>query len=278
MATIFKNPWAKNQWASEEEQAKTLEQEWAEVDKGEGKANHKSSEDPYEKAIKNNKYRYTCRAGWIDKSHFNTPSTRPYVGAKSLWDQIVDEKGQISDSEPSGFCVTYRQDAKVISFLNPIGIEKSYWVKKGLSVSEKEEIALAIFQEVSMAFEGLQGAAVWSGSSFEPADLISNLLGFYYTVRGYFDYNIFEICGMLTIEQSLEIYKQYPGTFTDKKYKNKKWTPRYFPNKYCPKNPTFPKEFQEIVPAKKGINFRDWSFTDIDADYYENYNEYSLPK
>ena len=65
-------------------------------------------------------------------------------------------------------------------------------------------------------------------------------------------------CNQLAIEKSVQIYKQYPGTFTISKYKNKKFTPRFFDNEFC-KRPLFPKEFQEIQPyAKDDDTFRDW--------------------
>lgn len=279
MATKFNNPWAAKNAdvlktsvldtdAVDKEDEDSIEKQWESEDK---KAKSKPKEDKYKGFIEKGDYVYTCKAGWIDKRHFSTPSKRPFIGSKGLWDQILDETGEKSIStSTNGYKVTYRQDAKVIRYLPTIGTTKHYFVKKGLSLKEKEEVALAIFQEVSMEFEDFQGyASMWSGSSFDPADLVSNLLGFYYVVRNYFDYEIFELCGELTKEQSLEIYMQYPGTFTDKKYKNKKFTPRYFPNKYCNGNPTFPKEFQEIKVAKKGVNFRNWSIH-VDEKYENN--------
>lgn len=34
---------------------------------------------------------------------------------------------------------------------------------------------------------------------------------------------------------------------------------KYFPNEFCNTTPIFPKELNSIVPAKKGILFRDWN-------------------
>lgn len=263
MATIFKNPWANNQWASEEEQEKTLEQEWVELDK---EHKEKSKDDIYRKKIEDDLLFYTCHAGWIDMTHFTGLSTSPIAGARYLWDQMLYEEKCKKSFNGNGF--------KVIGYIYAVlygirfGKRIEYFVEYGLSIEKKEEVALAIFQEVSIEFERLQAAGGIIGkgdSSFEPADLISNLLSFYHVVKGYFDYWIFEVCERLTKEQSMKIYEQYPGTFTEKKYKNKKFIPKYFPNNYC-KGGSFPKDFQVIKPAQKGVNFRNWNIY-IDEEY-----------
>ncbi|MFB9057731.1 hypothetical protein ACFFU9_13370 [Mariniflexile ostreae] len=64
-------------------------------------------------------------------------------------------------------------------------------------------------------------------------------------------------CEKLSIKESLDIYNKSPGTFSDSKYKNRKFTPRFFDNEYC-KDPTYPKSLQTIEPALKGSLFRDW--------------------
>ncbi len=227
-------------------------------------------EDPYIEAIKNGRIIYTCNSGWIDKTHAftDTKRTETYIGVKNLWKQIVSEKGMKSNSpNEKGFLVTYGQDATVIQNVPLIdkpfrvGTTNRYFVKYGLSKEQKEQVALAIFQEVSMAFESFQAAGVIIGkgaSSFEPADLTSNLMNFYRIIRPELDQEkIMKLSKPLTIKQSIEVYKKYPGTFTDKKFKNKQFTPKFFDNPYCNEK-TFPKELQSIVPAKKGDFFRDW--------------------
>jgi len=124
-----------------------------------------------------------------------------------------------------------------------------------LTKTDKEKIALSIFQEVSIEFEKLQrfGILIGNGkSSFDIPDLVSNLLGFYNVVRPNLTRKkIMKLAGQLTIQQSLEIYKKYPNTF--KEYKNKKFTPVFFQNIFC-KNPKFPIEFQQIKPFSDSIN------------------------
>jgi RHS repeat-associated protein len=204
---------------------------------------------------------YTANYGWVDTSHAFEESDRPYIGASNLWNQILNEKG-VKSNTPSGekgFKVTYRQDASVFGM--KLGVTKSYFVKSGLSIEKKEQVALAIFQEVSIEFEKFQALGVVIGrgdSTFEPADLPSNMLGFYSAVRGISEEKIMDLINPLTPEESISVYRQYPGTFTDKKYKNYSFEPSFFKNKFSPSSPKIPKELQAIKPAEKGKLFRDW--------------------
>lgn len=218
-------------------------------------------EDEYFSAIHKNDYRYTCNCGWIDKSHAftDTKRKRTGIGVKSLWSQIVNEDG-LKSSWGNGFKVIYTQDAK-IGPLYP-GVTKIYYVEYGLSTKVKEEIALSIFQEVSIEFEAFQayGAIVGRGSSsFEPADLISNLISFYRILRPKLTEKIIlKKCNELDLQKSIAVYKKYPGTFSSKKYKNKKFTPRLFQTKHC-SSTVFPPELQQIKTREKSDEtFRDW--------------------
>lgn len=134
------------------------------------------------KAI-NQKYTYTCNCGWIDKSHFDTTTKRPRIdiGATNLWKQIQNEIGEKSVWK-NGFRVIYTQDAS-IKGITEVGVTNEYFIKYGLPIKTREQIALTIFQEVSLEFEKLQKLNFLSGSSFEPADLVSDLLGFYTVIR-----------------------------------------------------------------------------------------------
>ncbi len=229
-------------------------------------------EDDYIKAIKENKIVYTCNCGWIDKTHAftDTKRTEHYIGVKNLWSQILSEIGIKSNSpNEKGFKVIYRQDATImqnVPIVNRpfrLGSTKSYFVKKGLSYSEKEQVALAIFKEVSIEFEEFQsfGAVIGKGdSSFEPADLISNLISFYRTVKPELTKEIILTLSLeLTPEQSIKIYRKYPGTFSDEKYKNRIFKPKYFLNDFCNNKPVFPKELSTIQVIEKGVLFRDWN-------------------
>ncbi len=201
---------------------------------------------------------YTCRGGWIDKNHALKTTTRPFVGANNLWSQIVNETGRASrfPGLPDNFKVTYTQDATRMR----VGVTKSYCVKKGLSLAIKESVALAIFQEVSMEFEAMQGLAFWSDSSFSVEDLVSNMISFYNAVRPGPDY--LALCQPVSKEASLKIWDTKGAVGS---HKNKKFEPVYFDCDECLAKGPYPIELQKIVPARKtgsinGANeyFRDW--------------------
>lgn len=228
-------------------------------------------DEKYRTAIRKGDIVYTCNAGWIDKTHFEQrPNRDPRVGARSLWNQITSENGQVSNApNQRGFQVAYRQDAYINSTLGRVGITRNYYVQYGLSLQKKEQVAMAIFQQVSVAFERFQFLGYLKGrgdSALEPADLISDLLGLYSVVRPALNANaIMQLSKPLTSEQSLEILKQYPGTFTKFEYKTTEFLlkdgdfkPRYFPNRFC-SNPVFPVQFQSIQPAAFGSDFRPWN-------------------
>ena len=206
---------------------------------------------------------YSCRGGWIDKNHALKTTTRQFVGANNLWKQIVDETGTKSQFPgENGFKVTYIQDATQFH----VGVTKSYCVKYGLSSSIKESVALAIFQEVSMEFESMQGWAVWSDSSFSVEDLVSNMIGFYRAVRPGPDY--VALCQPVSKEASLKIWDTKGAVGS---HKNKKFEPVFFDCDECTAKGPFPIELQKITPATKtgsikGANeyFRDW----LDLDNY----------
>ena len=221
--------------------------------------------DEYVRDIRNGKLVYSCNSGWIDTSHAfeDTKRTNYNIGAINLWNQILNETGMKSNSpNGNGFKVSYRQDNAVpIIPIDPIGITKFYFVKDNLNVQQKEQVALAILQEVSLEFEHFQRWAAFIGkySSFEPADLISNLMSFYRIVRPHLTKNvILNLSKALTPEQSVEVYRKYPGTFSDEKYKNREFIPKYFPNEHCSGQPVFPKELNLVKPASKNSIFRDW--------------------
>lgn len=224
-------------------------------------------DDKYYRAIEKDDYAYTCNCGWIDKSHFKTTTIRDRIdiGATNLWKQIKNEIG-VKSVWKNGFKVIYSQD--IVKLGISIGVTKEYFIKSGLPVNIKERVAMTIFQEVSMEFEQLQSLHPTSGSSFDPSDLVSDLLGFYSVLRPKLTQKFIleNLCKEMSKDKSVSIYKKYPGTFTISKYKNKKFTPRFFENEYC-KNPVFPKEFQEItLYAKDDENFRDW------IDLFDIYN------
>jgi hypothetical protein len=109
---------------------------------------------------------YTCNCGWVDLGHANpVKTTRPYVGAIALWEQVHSESGPRSEYD-DGYMVTYTQDMRRWG----LGASETgqYFVRYGLTPAMKRAIALAIFQELSLRFEAMQGSfpfRVFSGPS-----------------------------------------------------------------------------------------------------------------
>lgn len=217
---------------------------------------------------------YTCNCGWVDLGHANPKrTTRPYVGALALWDQLKSESGWSSEFD-DGYLVLYSQDMGKWGFT--VGVTRSYFVRRGLSTHRRESIALAIFMEVSRAFENMQGSVPEEiplfgpipglsrigESSFSQEDLVSNLIGFYKAVRPQTDY--LSLCGAVSKEASKQVWDSSGSVGS---IKNKKFTPIFHPCKDCASPGVFPAKLQEIQPAakepfKKGVEFRDWSTQD----------------
>jgi hypothetical protein len=195
----------------------------------------------------------------VDNTHAFTDTRRkdPFVGVGNLWNQVLNESG-----EGDEYNVTYKQD--ILKFGLSIGVQRSYTLTKGTSKDQKRQVALSIFQDVSIAFESLQGLHPTSGSSFEPADLPSNMLSFYRSV--YDDLSTARIKNLidpLNSVSSLQVYRQYPGTFTDSKYKNRTFYPVFFESVYTPSYYDIPQELRRLTPEKIGgdlLKFKNQSF------------------
>jgi hypothetical protein len=203
---------------------------------------------------------YTCNCGWLDTGHADSRSRRPNVGAESLWSQITGERG-LASRRPgaSGFKVTYTQDMRKWGVT--ADETRSYFVQRGSSVAQKESVALAIFMEVSIGFEAMQGSFPWSwvssrskASSFSEEDLVSDLIGFYVAVRP--GINPIELCRAVSMKASLVVWDTYGSVGSNK---NHTFSPILHPCDECHGPSAFPRTFQQIVPATKGSLFRDWT-------------------
>jgi len=133
---------------------------------------------------------YTCNCGSLDRGHSYTGSSRPPVGTDNLWNNILGERGTATllGNRPA-YVVAYRQDAvkKAFGMKMYPGLTKHYVVRRGLTFTEKAQVALAIFQEVSLGFEGMQDSwlarkLTGTDSGFSEEDLVSDLIAFYRTV------------------------------------------------------------------------------------------------
>lgn len=204
---------------------------------------------------------YTCNCGWLDTGHADSRSRRPNVGAASLWAQVSGETGIASQTTgASGFKVTYRQEMRRYGI--SAGTTRDYFVRRGLTTAQKESVALAIFMEVSVGFETVQGSFPWSwvssrsrDSSFSEEDLVSDLIGFYVAVRPGID--VRALCNPVSRQASLDVWDRWGSVGS---HKNESFTPNFHPCDECRGAGRFPAAFQQITPATKGTLFRDWTW------------------
>ena len=209
---------------------------------------------------------YTCNCGWVDLGHANPVRTkRPHIGAIALWEQIESENGPRSEYD-HGFLVTYSQDMRRWG----LGASETgqYFVRYGLEAGAKRSIALAIFQELSLRFEAMQGRfpfKVFSGpSSFSQEDLVSNLIGFYKALYPKTDF--LAMCRPVSKDASKKVW-QMSGAVDA--VKNETFLPVFHSCADCLGTPKFPEAMRKIAPAEKaarsapppkGVAFRDWQF------------------
>jgi hypothetical protein len=206
---------------------------------------------------------YTCNCGWLDRAHSYPAATkRTWVGLDTLWNNISLERGtdETLHRQPA-YVIGYRQDAvKKLPFGGKIypGVTNRYVVLRGLSNIQKQQVALAIFIEVSLAFETTQASALarfftGTDSGFSEEDLVSDLIGFYKAVNPKLDADA--LCKPVSVEASRRVWNANGPVG---KNKNRSFTPIYHPCHECKDTPVFPREFQSISPAKKGALFADW--------------------
>lgn len=237
---------------------------------------------------------YTCNLGWLDLGHMNPRSTRPYTGAEALWKEITaggpdvrsclgthpnictspaaaDKYRAITfpDKKSTGFRLTYKQDMEKRKFGITVssGISKTYVVRHNLSLSEMKSVALAIFMEVSLAFEAHQEffPKFITDSGFSQEDLVSNLIGFHIAVGSISKAEVLSIAKPVSKETALAIWDRHGAVG---KNKNRGFKPLYSPdtwvigNKACMDEcagivPRAPEFLEKIKPAPKGSLFMD---------------------
>lgn len=196
---------------------------------------------------------YTCQCGWVDLGH-----ARP-DGAMKLWTPLSTETGTRS-KDGKGFQIWYGQSMSKAGL--SAGVSNIYYVKLGLTHAQKESVALAIFMEVSMKFEGYQGIFPFnlvSDSSFSAEDLVSDLIGFYRAVRPGSDY----ITHLKPVSKAAaqKIWDTYGAVGSNK---NHSFNPYLYPCDECMGGPAgltcgeLPRQFRGITPAGKGELFRKW--------------------
>lgn len=195
---------------------------------------------------------YTCNCGWVDTGHANPG------GAKKLWEKILDERHE-DDHRLNNHHTLLGRPCFVITYSQGMGNKTlqvvhahRYLVRRGLSVQRKKEVALAIFIDISLGFEGMQANAFWSrftDSGFSAEDLTSNLIGFHRAVEGTSLDQAMAPCGQVSREASYKVYDQHlsSGIGAHKVYEFFK--PAFFPCEQCPSPGVFPAQFRNLRPA-----------------------------
>ena len=196
---------------------------------------------------------YTCNCGWVDKGHANSASTRPHIGAQSLWSEIRSKSGARTKWPFEGYLVEYRQD--MMKFGVGASYGGKYLVAQNLSLMEMESVALGIFLEVSFGFEDMQSWTFAGNSSFSEEDIVSDLLGFYAVVRP--DLDVMKVCVPVSEAASLAVWDASGGLG-----KSRSVTPVFHACEECKDTPAYPPQLQQITPARKGKAggnlWRDW--------------------
>lgn len=230
---------------------------------------------------------YTRRCGWIDLGHLNPYNRRSEIGAANLWQQILSEKAYLKrkacrpatsagnhaltiahhlkrpkecETDPefrfpngiAGFKVIYRQDHA--GYPGRPGRQGIYAVQKGLTLKQKQQVALAIMMEVSLRFERLQlSFPAITDSGFSQEDLVSNLIGYYIGIGEIDQITALKACEPVSKAAALEIWDNDGSVGQNKNFE---WTPR-FAKKGINKPKGLPDQFRSIKPAKKGILFQE---------------------
>lgn len=150
--------------------------------------------------IKEWRLEYTKDWWWIDRWH-----ATPWW-ARHLWNRVRNPES-IPWSDHYGY-VHYGQFQRKRQFKD--GVEKKYIVRKNMTKEEQESVALAIFLEVSREFEDHQGLTDFlTGSSYDAADLFSNMVWFYRAVREYSEDEVRKYLQPVGPDSSLIVYKQH---------------------------------------------------------------------
>jgi hypothetical protein len=199
---------------------------------------------------------YTCHCGWIDIGHLQSVESHRnrYASAAYLWKDILHERGLQIGGRNDSHLIQYRQSMGKFGLTREFA--KFYLVRRGLSLSQKRSVALAIFMEVSLGFESLQASmSLLTDSGFSQEDLVSNLIGFYIAVHGALDWRT--LCRPVSTEASLAVWDANGPVG---QHKNQVFSPQFHDCEECRARhrvhvPQFPAAFQSIQPAAKGLYF-----------------------
>lgn len=211
-------------------------------------------------SIESGRLVYTCNCGWIDVGHL-TSSARPHASAMYLWHDILNERGLTIGNQRDRHVIGYKQRMARLGMASEYF--RAYWIKRGLTITQKKSVALSIFMEVSYGFENLQRTmSLFTDSGFSEEDLVSNLVGFYIQTSG-FDWR--SSCKPVSKSASRAIWDANGPVGARK---NKTFKPNFYECDECKEKhhvetPTFPAILSSIQPAKKGIEYGDLGNTPV---------------
>jgi hypothetical protein len=192
--------------------------------------------DSIKNDIESGELQYTSNCGWINWGHA-LPE-----GLGSLIKEVVNDTSNTSNKKT----ITYGQYMKIKFIGNSkivVGISRKYAVSGKHPKAKREEIAYAIFQETSEAFEKMQETFLYGmqqgvqNSSFKDGDLTGNNIAFYRALKGYDKDYIEKISEPVSMAQSLKLLEK------GKCKKNTQWSPHYWLE-----GGKYPAELNEIKP------------------------------
>lgn len=199
---------------------------------------------------------YTTRCGFVDWGHALPGS------AESLINQLKSEMGRSPGMSQMDITLSGRP-AFVVDYGQSMGsgaVEMSlirHWVvRRNLSDTQRERVALGIFMSASHDFEIMQGSFPFSlktaDSSYSAEDLVSNLIGFYTALRSKEQKDLRALCGEVSVEESLRIWDTYVPKGLGA-IKNKTTKPVQFPTEEGNGDISFPPFLETVSPEPPGV-------------------------
>ena len=197
---------------------------------------------------------YTRKCGWVDLGHANPE------GPRELWLKIRNEESEV-ETEDGFFRISYSLEMSKSRFNVTVkaSSKKRYDIKKGLSMSEKQSVALAILIDVSHSFEYMQ--TKWpfrlaTDSGYSAEDLVSNIISFYRALNPNIDY--LRVCQPVSLSTALEIWDRHGAVGENK---NRTHVPYLYPvlnsGSGVPMCAELPLELNIIKPAIHGQLFKE---------------------
>ncbi|MBP2326988.1 hypothetical protein JOF56_007373 [Kibdelosporangium banguiense] len=149
-----------------------------------------------ERADVGSRYDFSTRCGWIDWGHAS-----PGLPA-NLIDRVRQASNAFGATPQQEFSTPDMTSTAAGVILSSASVQVR--LLRALSADEVLQVSLAIFKQLSLAFETQQQWTDLIGSSsFSQEDLPSNLIGFYMAARGFTRTALTPICGVVPQEAAL---------------------------------------------------------------------------